>query len=159
MVMKRWIIFFLFLVLGQALQAKTSDQPREFFSHEREILITLLEGDGFERDFLREVFWDQRLEHRPSALFKNIHHKENPRDYSDFTKSYSIHLAKRFQRRWVTELKRASHKYQVDKEVLVAILLVETGLGNILGNYPVISVFSSILVEHEKCLSSRVEVR
>ncbi len=135
------------LCTGPLLAA--SDEPRPLAVPERNYLVRHFSDKGFNAAYLREIFFDPRLKKRPLSLKKNLYHQENPRDYSDFTNAYSIHLANKFQKRWRTQLSRASQKYKVDKEVLVAILLVETGLGNVMGHYPVISVFSSILVAHE----------
>lgn len=119
-----------------------------FQFHEKEFLVQLLEKEGFKPTFLKQVFYDKKLKKIPVIISKNVINKESKRSYDDFLSPYSIHLAKKFSSRWRTILKKASTKFDVDREVLIAILLVETGLGRVLGNYPVISIFSSILVEN-----------
>lgn len=120
----------------------------QFKVPEKRYLIQLLEKEGFQAKFLKEVFYSKKLKKIPVVISKNVINKESKRSYDDFLSPYSIHLAKKFSSRWRTILKRASNKFDVDREVLIAILLVETGLGQVLGNYPVISIFSSILVEN-----------
>jgi len=68
-------------------------------------------------------------------------------------------MAYRFSRKWKTVLTQASRKYDVEPEVLTAILLVETGLGNILGKHQVISVFSSILVANHRLKKQTINTR
>lgn len=116
---------------------------------DRTKLITWFSDEGFDRLFLETVFMNNRLKKIPVVVSRNVNNAENKDNYRQFLSPYSIQLAKRFSRRWRTMLKRASLQFEVDKEVIVAILLVETGFGNVLGKYPVISVFASILLENE----------
>ncbi|MCP4755633.1 MAG: lytic murein transglycosylase [Proteobacteria bacterium] len=121
---------------------------RQLGAKDRLYLVSLFENSNFEKRFLNEIFFDQRLKKIPIVINKNVVNKENARNYNDFLSPYSILLATRFSKKWRTTLQRASRKFQVDTEILVAILLVETGLGNVMGNYPVISVFSSLILEN-----------
>lgn len=143
------LISFLFVIIIQSI-AVAAGKSRYFSETERHYLISILAGERFEPSFLHGVFYDQRLKKFPVAVAKNVHNKENQRDYNGFYSAYSFMIAKQFQKKWRTLLKNASETFNVDQEVLVAILLVETGLGNVLGRYPVISVFSSILVEYKQ---------
>ncbi len=117
---------------------------------DREYLINLFQESEFDKEFLERTFHDSRLKKMPVVVNRNVVNKENPRNYSEFHSRYSLWMANRFSKKWRTTLKRASRKFQVDREVMVAILLVETGFGNILGRYPIISVFSSIILEEHK---------
>ena len=122
--------------------------PRSFYTSEKSHLVNMFEAQGFDKNELITIFYDKRLKKRPTVTNKNLHTKETGRDYKDFSSPYSIWMAKKFQKKWRTTLNKASKKFGVDKEAIVAIILVETGFGNVMGKYPVISVFSSILVEH-----------
>ncbi|MDT8448267.1 MAG: lytic murein transglycosylase [bacterium] len=120
-----------------------------FSPAERQLLVDAY-VDRFDRSFLEQTFFDQRLDKVEMLVKRNIHNQETGRDYEDFKSKYSMWLAKKFQRKWRTTLKRASEQFGVDQEVVVAILLVETGFGNVMGKYPVIGTFSSILVQYEQ---------
>ena len=98
---------------------------------------------------LKEFFGDKKLSKIPEVIPKNVYNKQFRRNYQSFHDSYSTHIAKKFMRRWRTRLKNAENKYGVDKEVIVAIMLVETGLGRIKGHYHVPSVFASIVLGSE----------
>ncbi len=119
-----------------------------FTPSERLFLVENLSSDSFDKDFLNQIFFDKRLQKYPIIVTKNVYNKESQRNYEDFYSAYSFKIAHRFSKKWRTVLKNASEHFEVDKEVLIAILLVETGLGNVLGKFPVISVFSSIIVEY-----------
>ena len=152
--MKRSLLlgFLLLLFSISPLLAAPTKAKERFLSHEREYLVEMYEAKGFYKCFFRFLFHYRRLKKRPSAIAKNIHkaNSETGRDYADFTNSYSMWRAKKFQRKWRTTLARAAKKFDVEEEVIVSILLIETGLGSVMGKYPVIAVFSSIIVEHEQ---------
>ena len=149
---KPWLSIFLFcfLVMGAASPSQAKVKSSRFSYQEQSYLIGLMKQQGFQDAFLKKVFRDKRLKKIPAVTRKNVINKENKRNYENFYSPYSISLAHRFSKRWRTVLGRASRKFQVDQEVLVAILLIETSFGNILGRHPVIAVFSSILVENQQ---------
>ncbi len=131
-----------------------------FSRKERQKLIQLFENTEFDKKSIRSIFFDQRLKKMPVIVNRNVKNKEVKRNYDNFLTPYSIRLANRFARKWRTMLAKASRKFGVDREVLVAVLLVETGFGNILGRYPIVSVYSSIITENYKqhqCMLSRLK--
>ena len=139
------LLFISFFVLSGNLLASGT---LPFYSHETDYLIELYKTKGFEEKFLKDIFRDERLEKRMKLIKKNVVNKESKRNYDSFTDAYSMKLAAKFSKRWRSKLRKASQEFDVDPEVIVAILLVETGFGRNTGKYPVISVFSSILVRH-----------
>ncbi|MDX2470775.1 MAG: lytic murein transglycosylase [SAR324 cluster bacterium] len=143
------LITFLILAFLVTPAFAGEEKARSFYSQEKSHLVDVFESQGFDKNELITIFYDSRLKKRPVATKKNLHTKETGRDYKDFSSPYSIWMAKKFQKKWRTTLDKASKKFDVDKEAIVAIILVETGFGNVMGKYPVISVFSSIIVEHK----------
>jgi membrane-bound lytic murein transglycosylase B len=142
-------IFMVFLLLVAASISELSANEINFTKKEKIFLITEFKSEKFSWTYLRKIFGHQKLKKIPIVINKNIVNLDPVDHYKDFLSPYSIYQANRFLKRWRTLLKRASQKYLVNKEVIVAVLLVETGLGNIMGDYPVISVFSSIIIEYE----------
>ena len=139
--------FVLFLVTGFSfgLFAKSVN----FNKNEKNFLIQEFKSEVFSQIYLNKIFYHSKLKKISIVVEKNIVNLDPVDHYKDFLSPYSIYLGSRFLKRWRTLLKRASQKYLVNKELIVAILLVETGLGNVMGDFPVISVFSSIIVEYE----------
>jgi len=137
----------LLVILGLALSLQTGwAKPRGFTASEQKHLVSLFEGE-YPKAQLQTLFSNKKLHRRSVLVKRNIHTKETPRDYAGFTNSYSMHLAKKFGKKWNTTLNKAAKRFDVDREAVVAILLVETGFGNVMGKHPVIGVFSSILTE------------
>lgn len=125
-------------------------QYKSLSEKEKDFLIGLYEGTEFDREHLESIFYDKRLKKIKRVARKNVINREHKNHYQSFSKPYSINLAKRFSRKWRTVLLQANKRFKVDREVVVAILLVETGLGNTMGKYQVISVFSSIILENQR---------
>lgn len=147
---KRAVLVALLFLLPLEFTALAEVSASSFTKQERLFLSELYGKSQLDKTFVQSIFFDKRLKKFPIVVTKNVHNKEYRRNYEDFHSPYSFMIASRFQKKWKTVLKKASDQFNVDQEVLVAILLVETGLGNVLGRYPVISVFSSILVEHDR---------
>jgi membrane-bound lytic murein transglycosylase B len=114
---------------------------------DKDHLIGLFQESGFDKDYLNEVFGDPRLKYIPGITKRNVINKENTANYNRFLSPFAIKMAKKFARKWRTRLNNASRDFGVDKEIIVAILLVETSLGKCLGNASVMSVFVSILLD------------
>ena len=98
--------------------------------------------------FLARVFQSRKLRKFPAIVRQNIVNRVSPDRYNDFMSPYSINKAVQFSRKWRTVLTRASRKFRVEKEILVAILLVETGLGTVMGHHHIASIFASIVIEY-----------
>lgn len=140
------LIFLLTLMMGVS---ELSAKEVRFTKKEISFLISEFKTEEFNQTYLRKIFGHQKFKKIPIVINKNIVNLDPVDHYKNFLSPYSIFLGNRFLKRWRTLLKRASQKYLVNKEVIVAVLLVETGLGNVMGDFPVISVFSSIIVEYE----------
>lgn len=113
-------------------------------------LIGLFEESGFDQNYLNEVFSDPRLKYTPGITRRNVINKENAVNYKRFLSPVAIGMAKEFARKWRTRLTNASRDFGVDKEIIVAILLVETSLGKCLGKDNIMSVFVSMILDSHR---------
>ena len=137
------LLTFCFVTGNQVAFGKTH---KHFNAEEKKFLIQTFKKSGFNEKFLKTIFNNRALKKSEIIIQKNVINDDRAEFYRSFLSPYSINIAYRFSKKWRTALRQASNKYQVDQEVLTAILLVETGLGNVLGRYGIINVFSSILV-------------
>jgi len=136
-------IFFgiiLFIVFSSIAYASDCNEPPLFYQS----LIQRLSLDGFEVEFLSKLFSDPRVEFNPSVLRIYINAKEDPERYQKFLTPESILLAKKFLRQNSTILKKMERRFHVEKEVVVAILLVESRFGENIGKYRVIPTLASM---------------
>ncbi len=107
-------------------------------------LLNRLCQDGFDIEFLSRLFSDERAQFNHSSLRIYIDKKEDPDRYKKFLTKESILSAKRFFRQNLNILKKMERMYQVEKEVVVAILLVESRFGENIGKHRIIPTLASI---------------
>jgi len=139
-------VLFPLFVSGNALAKRTREKLLE---EDRVFLANLFKEDGFDETFLNSVFKDKRIRFMPGLVKQNVINRENPFNYKQFLEPAAISRANKFSRKWRTRLKNAEEKYGVDKEITVAVCLVESRFGKYKGTDPVISVFTSILLEDQ----------
>jgi membrane-bound lytic murein transglycosylase B len=78
------------------------------------------------------------------TIYLNLNSRETPELYVQFLNQELILLSKKFLRQNLKILKKMENRFHVDKEVVVAILLVESRFGENIGKYRVISTLASM---------------
>jgi membrane-bound lytic murein transglycosylase B len=124
--------------------------PARIFASEnnREVLFDTLREqlvkDGFEVDLVKRIYSSPvvRFDHKGIAQF--FRHSESRLNYDQFTTYRSIGKARNYMKEHLVALKAAEKAYGVDKEVITAIILVETRLGSYLGNRFIINTLSTM---------------
>jgi membrane-bound lytic murein transglycosylase B len=107
-------------------------------------LIERLSQDGFDLEFLSKLFLDPRAELMLELMTISLVSRETTDVYAPFLTPESILLAKRFLQKNITFLGETEKRFQVDKEIMVAILLVESRFGENIGKRRVIPTLASI---------------
>ena len=102
-----------------------------------------------------------RIYNNPGVFFdikgvsSYFRHQEGKLNYDQFLSSKSIKKANDYMRAHHADLLKAEMDYGVDKEVITAIMLVETRFGAYVGNRPVISILSTMAVLEDKTIRDR----
>ena len=109
-------------------------------------LIQRLTQDGFDPQFLTTLFLDGRAEPIPSRMSTSIISREVPELYSQFLTAEATLSAKRFLRENSNLLGEMVNGFQVDQEIVVAILLVESKFGENIGKWRVIPILASMAI-------------
>ncbi len=109
-------------------------------------LLDRLIKDGLNKEFLFPLFLDPRAEPIPNRLAISLMTREIPEIYAKFLTFESILLAKSFLRQNLTILKEMERRFDVEKEVAVAILLVESRFGENIGKHRVIPTLASMAI-------------
>jgi membrane-bound lytic murein transglycosylase B len=131
------LLFFPFFTDGQAaIEIPKAYQP----------LIERLSRDGFHDQFLSKLFMDDRAEVIPNRMVIPLSSKEKEEWYSQFLTPESILLAKKFHQQNLTSLKKVEKEFKVEKEVIVAILLVESRFGENIGKHRVVPTLASMAI-------------
>ena len=108
------------------------------------IVQTKLIQDGFPAEKIKVIYQDSRVkfERRGSGLF--FVHSEAKLNYDQFTNKWSINQARKYMRKHSAQLEKTEKAYGVDKRVITAIILDETGLGTTLGQRSILNSLSSL---------------
>lgn len=107
-------------------------------------LVNRLSLDGIDTEFLSQVFLDSRLELIPSLMTLSLSPGETQDLYTQFLSQESILLSKKFLRQNRKVLRQMEKRFYVEKEVVVAILLVESRFGENIGKKRVIPALASM---------------
>ena len=138
----QYLIFIVLLFFFSMIStSESSEMPSPFQS-----LIHRLSQDGFDSEFLSNILMDGRAELIPSmmTIYLNLNSRETPELYVQFLTPESILLAKKFLRQNRKILNKMENKFGLEKEVVVAILLVESRFGENIGKYRVIPTLASM---------------
>jgi membrane-bound lytic murein transglycosylase B len=141
-------------------QDRTAEAPRtlatpkpanaadmRFTREELKPLLSRLEGDGFARDLLQRVFYDERLHRIDRVITYNLLNPDSARIYEQFLEPFAIKLARGFHRRHEKFLADIQARTSVSPEIIVGILLVETQFGTAALRYRLLEVFTTLIVD------------
>jgi membrane-bound lytic murein transglycosylase B len=137
--MQRLILTLLISFFSMISTSESNEAPSPF-----ESLTHRLSQDGFDSDFLSNLLMDARAELNPSIMIISLESRETADLYAQFLTQEAILLSKKFHRQNLKILKKAENRFYVEKEVIVAILLVESRFGENIGQYRLIPTLASI---------------
>jgi membrane-bound lytic murein transglycosylase B len=132
--------FCLFSVAAGTAQSSDADVTPGFFT----TLQTRLIKDGFDPQAIRDLYGQPGVgfEIRGVSLF--FKHSEARLDYDQFLQSRRIEMARDYMIAYSGALSLAEDHYGVPREIITAILLVETQLGMLVGNQTVFNILSTM---------------
>ncbi len=131
--------FFFILLLVPAVPARAVENKEETFA----VLQKRLIKDGFDAKLIKNIYNNPKVKFETVGVSLFSKHSESKLNYDQYSSRFSIWKAKRYMKKHRKELALAEKTYGVEKEIITAIVLVETGLGTLLGNKLVINTFSS----------------
>ena len=119
--------------------SESNETPSPFQS-----LTHRLSQEGFDSEFLSSLLMDARAELNLSLMILSLESRETTDFYVQFLTQEAILLSKKFLRQNLNILRKAENRFYVEKEVIVAILLVESRFGENIGKYRLIPTLASI---------------
>ena len=100
--------------------------------------------DGFDSHAVQNLYSHPEVAFTPEGVSVFFIYRESRLDYDQFTVDKHIALAKAYLARHRAAFARAESLYGVDREVIAAILLVETRLGGYVGNLSTLNTLSTM---------------
>ncbi len=136
----RFLILTLLICFFSVISTGESDETSPPF----QALMQRLAQDGFDSEFLSNLLMDPRMELNLSLMILSLESRETADFYAQFLSPEAALLSKQFLRQNLKILRKAENRFYVEKEVMVAILLVESRFGENIGKYRLIPTLASI---------------
>ena len=127
------------LLTGLFSPAIAADSPVPFQSLEKRLI-----EDGFDSTRIKAIFASSDVSFEKGGVSAYFMHNEAKLNYKQFTRVWSISSARKYMKEHQDALAFAENTYGVDKEVITAIILVETKLGTYTGKKSVINTLATL---------------
>ncbi len=100
--------------------------------------------DGFDKGRIKELYSKPQVYFETKGVARFLVHSEATLNYDQFSSPVSIRKARQYMQKHQSILASTSKSYGVDKEIITAIILVETRLGNFLGGPSTVNMLSTM---------------
>ena len=125
--------------MASVLPAASQDSAAPFNS-----LQAKLAGEGFDPVMLKNLFLNPDVHFEPRTMSLFFMHSEARVNYDQFLSQDSLQKARKYIQDHISDLNAAEETLGVAKEVITAIMLVETRLGTYLGTSSIMNTLSSL---------------
>lgn len=144
LISSKYIVFFISLLLltfiSPAQTVAEAETSGRYFNSLQERLIM----DGFNKSTITEIYNQPQVYFETKGITHYLVHNEAKLNYDQFTSVESIQKALEYIEKHKSVLVRAEREYGVSKEVITAIILVETRLGTFLGRPSILNTLSTM---------------
>ncbi len=144
--MKIFSRYFLFIAYMLPLLVLSADAPALAINSEPyfKTLQQRLIKDGFDKGRIKELYSKPQVYFETKGVSRFLVHREATLNYDQFSSPVSIRKARKYMQKHKAILASTSKSYGVDKEIITAIILVETRLGNFLGGPSTVNMLSTM---------------
>ena len=111
-----------------------------------------LSADGFTPDHLDRVYTNPEVTFDTRSVTLFFMHSESRLNYDQFTDKRNIRRARNYMQQHAAMLDEAEKRFGTDKEIITAIILVETKLGTYLGKSFVLNTLSTLAALEDPAL-------
>jgi membrane-bound lytic murein transglycosylase B len=129
-------------VLAESLAAVEPNQ-KPFSSVQKQLI-----KDGFDSVKINKLYRRPQVFFEADGVTLLFTYKEAQVDYGQFANKWSIRKAKQYMTKHKTQLAHTEKLYGVDKSIITAILLVETGLGASVGTRSTLNTLSTTFLKY-----------
>ena len=140
----KYIVFFTgLLILKIILSARAialAENSGIYFEYLQKSLIK----DGFDKSIITEIYNRPQIYFETKGIARYLVHDEAKLNYNQFVSPELIRKARQYMEKHKSELAGAEKAYGVNKEVITAIILVETRLGTFLGRPLILNTLSTM---------------
>ena len=137
------ILFMGVLILSFIFFSQNADASlnnNNYFESLQKRLIT----DGFDKDRISALYKRPEVYFERKGVSRFLVHREASSNYNQFTSKKSIRNALKYMDQHQKTLESTEKTYGVDKEIVTAIILVETRFGMLIGGQSVLNTLSTM---------------
>jgi membrane-bound lytic murein transglycosylase B len=143
MALKYSLLFICLLTFSNSFLAEDSIKGLDSRVNQFSPVIEQLLERGADSGFVYYLVSHPSVEFNERYVKINVTGYLNPPDYTSHYNDYSVRRTRIFYNNNLDLLSLAEQKYGVNKEVIAAVLWIETRHGNYLGNHHIVSVYLS----------------
>ena len=140
----KWIILTAGLLVAEFFVLAESRATVEPVSNPFTSVQKRLIADGFAPAKIKQLYSRPQVSFEADGVILLFTYKEAQVNYGQFTNKWSIRKANQYLQENKSDLARIENEYGVDKKVITAILLVETGLGASVGTRSALNTLSTM---------------
>ena len=133
----RWLAC---ILMGALIWGASAGAAIDYFSSLQQRLI----DDGLEEPMIRRLYARPEVEFETRAISIYFVHHESKVDYDQYSDPRQIKRAKKYMHHHRDAFSQAEKKFGVHKEVIAAIILIETQLGKLLGSRSILNTLSTM---------------
>lgn len=131
--------------------ASVESQSQPFASVQKRLI-----ADGFEPLKIKQIYNRPQVSFEADGVILLFTYKESRVNYGQFTNKWSIRKANQYLKENKSDLTRIEKEYGVDKKIITAILLVETGLGASVGTRSALNTLSTMAALKDPMVRNRL---
>jgi len=128
------------LIASLPTLAVADNQSSKYFK----TLQTRLIKDGFNKKQIKELYSRPQVYFEAEGVARFLVHREATLNYDQFATANSIQKARSYIKKHKLILENTEKAYGVDKEIITAIILVESQFGNLAGGPSILNTLSTL---------------
>lgn len=132
--------FFIPVFLFPISDIESAETRDNFFGSLQARLIR----DGFDQTMIRSVYKNPKVYLDKKIIKVYFTYREAKLNYDQFTSRRSITKARTYIRKHMDAFQTAEKNFGVNREIITAIILVETQLGKVMGKKSILNTFSTL---------------
>jgi membrane-bound lytic murein transglycosylase B len=140
---KHTVFGFGLLIMGWVCFTQTAVHAKNSHTYFKTLQERLIK-DGFDKHTIIRLYSNPKVYFETKKASGFLSHRESVLNYDQFTLPENIHQSRKYMAKHEPDLLKAERIYGVNKEIITAIILIETRLGKILGGPSVLNMLSTL---------------
>jgi len=140
---KHIVFGFALLIMGWVCFTQTAVHAKNSHTYFDTLQESLIK-DGFDKNTIIKLYSNPKVYFETKKASGFLSHRESVLNYDQFALPKNIRKSRKYMTKHEPDLLKAERIYGVDKEIITAIILIETRLGKILGGPSVLNMLSTL---------------